>query len=69
MSVCLSVYLSVLYGSKNYEELEAEILHRSRYCSNLKHRLFAAARSFKKIFFKNFDVSPIFCNFFDKKYL
>ena len=48
----------VPYRLEDGWELDAEILHRSRSFPNLNDRLYAAARSFKKIFFQNFDFSP-----------
>ena len=52
LCVCLRVCLCVPYRRENYwvEELEAEILNRSRLFPNFNDRLYAAARSFKKIF-------------------
>ena len=52
ISQYLCVYLCVPYRPENYWELEAEILHRSRLFPKLNDRLYAAARSFKKIFYK-----------------
>ena len=52
LSLCLFVCLSVIYRLEDGQELEAEILHRSRQFPNKKHRLHAAARSFKKFFSK-----------------
>ena len=58
--------LFVLNRLEDGEDLKAEILHRGTLCSNLKHGLFAAARSFNKIFFKSFHFSLILRNFSTK---
>ena len=63
--MCVCVF--VPYRLVDSCELDAEILHRSRLFSNLNDRLYAAARSFKKMFLKIFIFHRIIAIFRQKK--